>query len=46
VIAGLANGMGLLNLSAGIQELITGLILLAAVTVDSLSRKRLAAAGR
>jgi D-xylose transport system permease protein len=38
--------MGLLNYSAGIQELITGLILLAAVTVDSLSRKRLAASGR
>ena len=46
VIAGLANGMGLLGYSAGIQELVTGLILLAAVTVDSLSRKRLQASGR
>jgi D-xylose transport system permease protein len=46
VIAGLANGMGLLGYSAGIQELVTGLILLAAVTVDSLSRRKLAASGR
>ena len=46
VIAALANGMGLLGYSAGIQELVTGLILLAAVSVDSLSRKRLAASGR
>jgi D-xylose transport system permease protein len=46
VIAALANGMGLLGYSAGIQELVTGLILLAAVTVDTLSRKRLAASGR
>ncbi len=46
VIAGLANGMGLLGYSAGIQELVTGLILLAAVTVDSFSRKRLQASGR
>jgi D-xylose transport system permease protein len=46
VIAALANGMGLLNYSAGIQELVTGLILLAAVAVDSISRKRLAASGR
>jgi len=46
VIASLANGMGLLGYSAGIQELVTGLILLAAVTIDALSRKRLAASGR
>jgi D-xylose transport system permease protein len=46
VIAGLANGMGLLGYSAGVQELVTGLILLAAVTVDSLSRRKLAASGR
>ena len=46
VIASLANGMGLLGYSSGIQQLITGLILLAAVTVDTLSRKRLAASGR
>jgi D-xylose transport system permease protein len=46
VIASVANGMGLLGYSAGIQDVVTGLILLAAVTVDSLSRRRLAAAGR
>jgi D-xylose transport system permease protein len=46
VIAALANGMGLLGYSAGIQDLVTGVILLAAVTVDSLSRRRLAASGR
>ena len=46
VIALLANGMGLLGLSAGIQDLFTGLILLLAVTIDALSRRRLAAAGR
>jgi D-xylose transport system permease protein len=46
VIAALANGMGLLGYSAGIQQLVTGVILLAAVTVDSLSRRKLAASGR
>jgi D-xylose transport system permease protein len=46
VIAGLANGMGLLGYSAGVQELVTGLILLAAVTVDAISRRRLQAIGR
>ena len=46
VIAALANGMGLLGYSSGIQQLVTGVILLAAVTVDSISRRRLAASGR
>jgi D-xylose transport system permease protein len=46
VIASLANGMGLLGYTAGVQDLVTGLILLAAVTVDAVSRKRLEAAGR
>ncbi len=46
VIASLANGMGLIGYSAGVQELVTGVILLAAVLVDTLSRKRLAASGR
>jgi D-xylose transport system permease protein len=45
VIAALANGMGLLGYSAGVQQLVTGVILLAAVTVDALSRRRLAASG-
>ncbi len=46
VIMSVANGMGLLGYEAGIVLLVTGLILLAAVTVDSLSRRRLAAIGR
>jgi D-xylose transport system permease protein len=46
VIYGVANGMGLLNYSAGVQFLVTGIILLAAVTVDTLSRRRLAVTGR
>jgi D-xylose transport system permease protein len=46
VIAALANGMGLLGYSAGIQEVATALILLAAVSVDALARKKLAGSGR
>jgi D-xylose transport system permease protein len=46
VIASVANGMGLLGLSSGAKFLVTGLILRATVTVDSLSRRRLAATGR
>jgi D-xylose transport system permease protein len=45
VIAALANGMGLLGYSAGIQQVATALILLAAVSVDALARKKLAASG-
>jgi D-xylose transport system permease protein len=45
VIYSVANGMGLLNYSSGVQFLVTGLILLAAVTVDTLSRRRLQATG-
>ena len=41
VIASLANGMGLIGYSAGVQELVTGVILLAAVTIDTVSRKKL-----
>jgi D-xylose transport system permease protein len=46
VIASVYNGMGLLGYSAGVQNLVTGLILLAAVTVDTVSRRKLAASGR
>jgi D-xylose transport system permease protein len=46
VIYGVANGMSLLNYSSGVQFLVTGIILLAAVTVDTLSRRRLAVTGR
>jgi len=46
LIAMIANGLGLLNVSAGTQYIVTGVVLLAAATVDSLSRQRSAAAGR
>lgn len=46
VIASVANGMALISLDAGPQFVVTGLILLAAATVDSLSRRKLAATGR
>jgi D-xylose transport system permease protein len=39
VIATIYNGMGLLSLSTAIQYMITALVLLAAVTVDALSRR-------
>jgi D-xylose transport system permease protein len=45
VIAALANGMGLLGYSAGIQQVATAVILLLAVAVDALARKKLAASG-
>ena len=46
MIATVANGMDLLNVSDGVKFLVTGLILLAAVAVDSVARRRLAAVGR
>jgi D-xylose transport system permease protein len=46
VIASIDNGLGLLGLSSGTKFVITGLVLLLAVTVDSLSRRRQAATGR
>jgi D-xylose transport system permease protein len=46
VIASIANGLGLLGLSAGTRFVITGLVLLAAVAVDSFSRRGRAQAGR
>jgi D-xylose transport system permease protein len=45
VIASVDNGMGLLNLSAGVKFIITGLVLLSAVIVDALSRRRQSQAG-
>lgn len=39
VIATVANGMGLLGLSAGVKFVVTGLVLLAAVLVDALTRR-------
>jgi D-xylose transport system permease protein len=46
VIASITNGLGLLGLSAGTRFVITGLVLLAAVAVDSFSRRGRASAGR
>jgi D-xylose transport system permease protein len=39
VIAAIANGMGLLGLSASIQLMVTALVLLAAVTIDAVARR-------
>jgi D-xylose transport system permease protein len=46
VISMIDNGLGLLNISAGTKYIITGAVLLAAVTLDSVSRRRSAAVGR
>jgi len=46
VIGMVANGLGLLNVSVGTQYVVTGLVLLAAATLDSLSRRRSTASGR
>lgn len=46
VITTIANGLSLLGSSASTQYIITGAILLAAVTLDTVSRRRLEAAGR
>ena len=46
VIASIDNGLGLLGLGSGEKFVITGGVLLLAVTVDSLSRKAQAASGR
>jgi D-xylose transport system permease protein len=45
VIAAVYNGLGLLGVSAAGQDIATALVLLAAVTVDSLVRRRGASAG-
>jgi D-xylose transport system permease protein len=45
VVAGVENGMGLLNVSSGVKFIVTGLVLLAAVIIDALSRRRQARSG-
>ena len=40
VIATITNGLGLLNLGAGINLMVTGAVLILAATVDALSRLR------
>jgi D-xylose transport system permease protein len=46
VIAMIANGLGLLNVSVATQEIVTALVLLAAVTLDTVSRRGREATGR
>lgn len=46
VVAVIANGLPLITSQAGIQFIVTGLVLLIAASVDALSRKRSAAVGR
>jgi D-xylose transport system permease protein len=46
VIAMIDNGLGLLNVSAGTKDIVTALVLLAAVTLDSVSRRGRVATGR
>jgi D-xylose transport system permease protein len=46
VIAMIDNGLGLLNVSAGTKYIVTALVLLSAVTLDSLSRRGRQATGR
>jgi D-xylose transport system permease protein len=46
VIAMIDNGLGLLNVSAGTKYIVTALVLLSAVTLDSLSRRGREATGR
>jgi D-xylose transport system permease protein len=46
VISMIDNGLGLLNVSAGTKYIVTGLVLAAAVTLDSLARRGRAATGR
>ena len=46
VISMIANGLGLLNTTAGTKFIVTGVVLLAAVTVDSIARKASQSAGR
>jgi D-xylose transport system permease protein len=46
VIMTISNGLGLLGSSSATEYIITGLILLAAVTLDTISRRRLERSGR
>ncbi|MCP9486065.1 MAG: hypothetical protein MSC30_09395 [Gaiellaceae bacterium MAG52_C11] len=46
VIATIANGIDLVGYSSATKFIVTGIILLAAVTLDTLSRRRLAKSGR
>ncbi|WP_433283398.1 sugar ABC transporter permease [Micromonospora sp. CA-244673] len=45
VVAVIDNGMGLMGYSSGVKYVVTGVVLLAAATIDALSRRRAAATG-
>jgi D-xylose transport system permease protein len=45
VIAGIDNGMGLLGFSAAVKFIVTGLVLLLAVSIDAIARRNRKAAG-
>lgn len=45
VIAGIDNGMGLLGFSAAVKFIVTGLVLLLAVSIDAIARRNRRAAG-
>jgi len=46
VIQSISSGLTLLSLNSSVQFMVTGVVLVLAVTVDSLSRRKRAAAGR
>jgi D-xylose transport system permease protein len=46
VIGSVSNGLDLIGQPADVKFIVQGAILLLAITIDSLSRRRLAAAGR
>jgi D-xylose transport system permease protein len=46
VVGVIGNGLPLITQQAGIQFIVTGLVLLVAASVDALSRRRSAASGR
>jgi D-xylose transport system permease protein len=46
VISTIANGLSLIGSSSATEYIVTGIILLAAVVLDTVSRRRLAASGR
>jgi D-xylose transport system permease protein len=46
VMMSIDNGLGLLGLSSGVKFVVTGVVLLLAVTVDSISRRAQASSGR
>ena len=46
VIGSIANGMDLLNVESSIKFMVTGAVLLVAVTIDAVSRRGRATAGR